>query len=502
MIFRLLKPPPQSIYVLINASFFVFFFFGSNNKMKMKKLLTVLTGIIETFCVGNIIVGWSSMNFILTKEGYFGSNCNMTDTQVQNQSSKNGICPNQQFNLELVYTLALSLSAVITVAGGSLLDRYGTLFVRNLATIMLAVCCTLVAFSSPKTSWLLYPAMIGLATSGLFFYITNLQIANLFPRIRGTVVSIINGAVGASLVVFTIAQTAYENGVSLRTIFIFMAFLSLPMLLRSYFLMPKKVVPYNVPNNYSYGVKGCKKENIAEDEHLLQEQCCEETVDTCFEDNISDMSFKTCLLDVLYIFGTLSFVVQWVRVTVFVELLNAWLQYLIPLNPESLNSDITLFGYIQLIAFLLAPFNGAMFDVLYRYFLKRRTISTQQAKYKALAAVFLLSSLASITYSVFTLINSAPLRYATFVLVVAANTFPPANLSLLLIQCFPMDHFGRLYSLAILGVSVLTTLQYPLFYIGLHYFKGNFFVVNFIMLIVVLITLVQPVLLLKKSKQL
>ena len=443
------------------------------------------------------------MDFILSKEGYFGSNCNMTYTQVQNQSSKDGICPNQQFNLELVYTLSLSLSAVITVAGGSLLDRYGTLFVRNMATIMFAVCCTLVAFSSPKTSWLLYPTMIGLTTSGLFFYITNLQIANLFPRLRGTVVNFINGAVGASLVVFAIAQTAYENGVSLRTIFIFMAFLSLPILLRSYFLMPKKVVPYHVPNNYSYGVKGCQKEeNIGEDEHLLQEQCCEETVDTQSEDNNSDMSLKTCVLNVLYIFGALSFVVQWFRVNVFVELLNAWLQYLIPQNPESINCDISLFGYIQLIAFLLAPLNGAMFDVLYRYFLKRRIISTQQAKYKALAAVFLLSSLASITYSLFTLINSAPLRYATFVLVVAANTFPPANLSLLLIQCFPMDHLGRLYSLAILGVSVLTTLQYPLFYIGLHYFKGNFFVVNFIMLIVVLITLVQPALLLKKSKQL
>ena len=464
----------------------------------MQKILTVSTGILETLCVGDAIFGWSAMNYILTKNGYFGSECHAnSSSRNHSQSSPLNICPSQQYQLELVFTLSVVLSSAASIVGGILLDRYGTLFVRNLSVIMFAISCLSIAFSKPKTAWILYPSMIGFATSGFFLYITNIQTANFFPHFRGTIVNLINGALAASLVMFALAKSAYENGISLMAIYISMAFLSLPMLMRSYFLMPKMIVPYNVPNNFRYGLEEtcCPKETSSEDEHLLQETLNSENADNTDENSMADMTLKTCLMNVFYILGALTLVIQWLRVNFFLESINVWLHYMLPHKPNVVIKDISIFGYIQLIAFLQAPLNGAIFDAIYCYYCQKQTISTLEAKYKGMAAIFLVSCLASTAYSIFTLINSPMLQYATFVFVITGDVFPPANLSLLLIQCFPMKYFGTLYSGAVLAVAVVTTLQYPLFYIGIHYFGGNFFVVNTILLVLVIATIAEPIIL-------
>ena len=91
--------------------------------------------------------------------------------------------------------------------------------------------------------------------------------------------------------------------------------------------------------------------------------------------------------------------------------------------------DLSIFGYIQLAAFLIAPLNGLLFDSVHQCFSKKKSLTSKQIRLKSLYVVYLISSSSMITYSLFTLTKSSTLQYVTFVLVVIAKTFAPANFS-------------------------------------------------------------------------
>ena len=179
--------------------------------------------------------------------------------------------------------------------------------------------------------------MITLASSGWLLDISLLQTVNLFPRFRGTNVDIINGALDASLVIFSIVKAAYEAGISLKAIFLFMGFtIGIFALIRTFLLMPKMVLPYEVPDDFSYGIseycKGTKSSSrrTSEEEALLLDQMevvanSKKNGNNKFDSNDRDANVpkpKEAILNSLYILGTFSMVVQWFRCSFFIEALN------------------------------------------------------------------------------------------------------------------------------------------------------------------------------------
>ena len=464
----------------------------------MQGVIAVLTGIVETLSVSALVYGWSSMDYVLTKEGYFQSGCN--DSSFQNETSVEVICHSQQYNLELVYTLSVFISANLFVVGGAIMDRYGTGVLRDLGVFLYMTSCFAIAFSTPETSWIIYPAMIVLAISGFFLYITNLQTANLFPSARGTIVNVLNGAMTASMFVFTLVKQAYEVDISLKAIFVFMAFLGVLWILRTKILLPKTLIPYDVPNDFQYGYKEyfSKKEKKPEQLPLLTEE--DNSCDSEQEEISSGISLKSCVLSLLYILATFALAMQWLRLNFYVESLNVYLDYLIPHDNALVSYNLSAFGYVQLTAFIFAPLNGILFDSVNKHFEKKDNLTTMQKRLKTLTIVCVICITTTITYSVFTLIDVNGLQYASYVLVLMSDTFQSANFSLLLLQCFPMEHFGTLYGLSSFVTSITMTLQFPLYYIGMHYFNGNFFVSNLIVLILVIAALANPINLYRKSR--
>ena len=120
---------------------------------------------------------------ILIQEGYFSDNCNLT---AGNRTSASQRCPSQEYNLELVYTLSVILSAVFGVIGGIIMNHFGTMVFRNQSTFLFVASCVAVAFSTTQISWILYPAVIILASSGIFLYTyfsaTNRQLISQISR--------------------------------------------------------------------------------------------------------------------------------------------------------------------------------------------------------------------------------------------------------------------------------------------------------------------------------
>ena len=78
------------------------------------------------------------------------------------------------------------------------------------------------------------------------FYAVCQQLASsesVFQISRNRFKYLTNGPMGATFVDFALAKSAYENGISLKAIFIVLGSLGFPIALRTYFLMPKNVFP-------------------------------------------------------------------------------------------------------------------------------------------------------------------------------------------------------------------------------------------------------------------
>ena len=464
--------------------------------MKIKEVLTITTGVLETTCTSGLVYGWSSMNYILTEEGYFESGCNSS----RSNSSSGNVCLSQQYNLELVFTLSLIISCVMTPFSGAILDRFGTLVSRNLNALLYAISCVAIAYSNPEISWIIYPSVITLGITGTLFFIANLQIANLFPRFRGTIINILTGAATAGMAIFTLAKVAYEHGFGIRSIFLFMLFLAVPIVLRTYFLMPKRIIPYQLSSNFYYGIKesACI---LGNDKTSERDRLFEDNRDVNRLASLKETELKSCIINSLFLLGAFSFAIQWLRIDFFIAEVNVWLKFLIPNDSNLVSRYISLFGFLQLIGLILAPLNGSVFDLLYRYYDHTEKYTSAQARLKSLAVISFIATSVSILYSLFAIIPSSKLQIATFLLVVLSNVSTSASTALLLIHCFPMRYFGTLFGLAFFASAIaVSALQFPLYYVALHYFEGNFFVPNLVMLVLAATTLLHPFNLYRKSK--
>ncbi|CAI9622391.1 unnamed protein product, partial [Staurois parvus] len=80
-----------------------------------------------------------------------------------------------------------------------------------------------------------------------------MQVGNLFGAQRSTIITLYNGAFDSSSVILLIVKVLYQNGISLRTLFLFLTCCSGIHILRTFFLLPKGHIPYPVPVGYNYG---------------------------------------------------------------------------------------------------------------------------------------------------------------------------------------------------------------------------------------------------------
>ena len=156
----------------------------------------------------------------------------------------------QQYNLELVYTLAANIGLMSGIVWGLILGRFGTWTLRAISCIMFTSSSLMVAFSYQEISWILYSAFILISASGIGIYTSNGQVGNLYPRFRGLIVNLINGAFIASLSVGTVAKSAYQNGILLKTKFLFLAFLGVLAFVRTFFKIQNRVISHILSNNY------------------------------------------------------------------------------------------------------------------------------------------------------------------------------------------------------------------------------------------------------------
>ncbi|KAJ8304081.1 hypothetical protein KUTeg_017664 [Tegillarca granosa] len=188
--------------------------------MNFKKLTIVLITLIETLLFGGLLLGWSSLVYVLKEEGLFENLCdhhsnngnlkadltpenstNITNTTNEDISESKvnikQLCTEQDTQLNFIFSIALSIGNVCTVFIGIADNRLGTKMTRTL----FASGSMLLAFTSKENPWLLLPGLFFIAIGGFCLLMTNIHISFILNRGSTVYIGIISGCFDGSATV-------------------------------------------------------------------------------------------------------------------------------------------------------------------------------------------------------------------------------------------------------------------------------------------------------------
>lgn len=463
----------------------------SENCLPARRWLTFATGLVECLCFAGAVFGWASLVFVLKSEGYFSSLCvnatGVNGTQVLD-------CRGQDEQFSLVFTIASFMNNFLTLPNGFLFDRFGTTVARLFGIFLYTMGTLMVAFSTAAFSNLLFPALSLLAVGGILFLMTNMQVGNLFGAHRSTVITLYNGAFDSSSALFLIIKLLHEAGVSLYASFLFLSTCSVIHLLRTFFLLPRKFIPYPLPEHYTYGI-ACGKSNTLVLEQPPENGNAQKSIEETPLEKDSPVkqvrSFRECLLSRFFVWHLLWLSVMQLRHYLFIGTLNPMLQRLTAGEPSLVSKYINAFAITQLCGVLCAPWNGLIMD---RH--KGKPRATGETEYdadlRASVLSLFLTALQCVLFSLCATIPSLPLQYLTFILQVLNRSFLYGGNAAFISIAFPSCHFGKLYGLVMALSAVFSVLQYPCFTLVKDVLDGDPFYVNVGLTLLSLLAFIHP----------
>ncbi|XP_056239630.1 solute carrier family 43 member 3b [Seriola aureovittata] len=432
---------------------------GCENTLGVRRLLTFATGLVECLGFAGAVFGWASLVFVLKTEGFFSSLCvNTTGVNATHVLD----CSGQDERFSLVFTIASFLNNFLTLPNGFLFDRFGTTVARLFGIFLYTMGTLMMAFSSSVLSNLLFPALSLLAVGGILFLVTNMQVGNLFGSRRSTIITLYNGAFDSSSALFLIIKLLHESGISLRDSFLFLSACSAIHLLRTFFLMPRKFIPYPLPDHYTYGITCGKSKTpsaIVAANGDAQETAEDRPTDT---DGKQEKSFRECVLSRFFMWHLLWLSVMQLRHYLFIGTLNPMLHRLTAGEPSLVSRYINAFAFTQLCGVLCAPWNGLIMDRLKG---KPRAEGESEGEVDLRASVLslFLTAVQCLLFSICAATPYLQLQYFTFILQVVNRSFLYGGNAAFISLAFPSCHFGKLYGLIMALSAVFSLLQYPFF---------------------------------------
>uniref|UniRef100_A0A665W2Y8 Solute carrier family 43 member 3-like n=1 Tax=Echeneis naucrates TaxID=173247 RepID=A0A665W2Y8_ECHNA len=424
--------------------------------------LTLASGMLECLCFAGVVFGYASLVFVLKEDRYFGQLC---DTVPD--------CSRQDEKFSLVFTIASFLNNFMT-----LVNVHG---------------------SKNKTPTLLFPALSFISVGGILLLLTNMQVGNLFPAHRSTVITFYNGAFDSSAAVFLIIKVLHEQGIGLRSSFLVLTFSSIIHLLRTFLLMPRKHIPYPPPPSFTYGVN-CGRGNTYSIQKFEEGGMTTDSQNPSGREFTSApapelkaevASFRSCVLSWFFLWHLLWLSIMQLRHYLFIGTLNATLNRLADNDPDLVSQYTNAFAFTQLCGVLCAPWNGLIMD---RH--KGKPLAPGEAEHEAdlrsSSLSLFLTSLQCLLFSVCASSRLLPLQYLTFILQVLNRSFLYGGNAAFISIAFPACHFGKMYGLVMSISAVVSLLQYPCFSLIKGALGGDPFFVDIALTLLTLLVFVHP----------
>ncbi|KAM9314782.1 solute carrier family 43 member 3a [Pholidichthys leucotaenia] len=475
---------------------------GSEVGTRLRYWLTLASGMLECLGFAGVVFGYASLVFVLKDIGYFSHLCH------EEPGANSTDCSRQDEQFSLIFTIASFLNNFLTIVNGYMFDRFGTTVTRLLGISLYTTGTLLVAFSSKELSLLLFPALPCIAVGGMLLLLTNMQVGNLFVAYRATIITLYNGAFDSSSVVFFIIKVLFEQGISLRSSFLFLSLCSVIHVLRTFLLMPRRHIPYALPQGYTYGFT-CEKAdgyNVEQFERMREATLTvsqqsggkenaaaaapEDGTDTRNREKV--VSFRSCVLSWFFLWHVLWLSIMQLRHYLFIGTLNPMLNRLASNDPKLVSRYTNAFAMTQLCGVLCAPWNGLIMD---RH--KGKPLAAdeteQEVDLRSSCLSLFLTALQCLVFSVCASIPVLPLQYLTFALQVLNRSFLYGGNATFISIAFPACHFGKVYGLVVSLSAIISLLQYPCFTLVKGALGGDPFYVDIALTILTLVVFIHPV---------
>ncbi|XP_062433340.1 equilibrative nucleobase transporter 1 isoform X3 [Rhea pennata] len=414
-----------------------------------KRLATLLSGLLECGAFCGIIFGWASLVYVLKKLGYFEELCVPTASPSPNSTllpvSSVSPCPadhcladctGQDEQFSLIFTIGSFMNNFMTFPMGYIFDRFGTTVARLIAISFYTTGTLLVAFSTPGSAVLLFPAMSLLSVGGILLILTNMQVGNLFGKYRSIIITLYNGAFDSSSAIFLIIKVLYERGLSLRDMFLFMAGCSAWHLLRTLFLMPRRSIPYPLPLAYNYGLQcewPSQSYRTREEKRLPGdggpkdaplEAGVEPPAPRAPKGGPAGVSFRACVCSRLFAWHVVWLSTMQLRHYLFIGTLNPLLDHLAHNDSGLVSTYTNAFAFTQLCGVLCAPWNGLILDRHKRGKAPRAEgAAAKLADLQASVLSLVVTVTQCLLFSICAAVPVLPVQFATFALQVLSRSF-------------------------------------------------------------------------------
>ncbi|XP_052804245.1 equilibrative nucleobase transporter 1-like isoform X2 [Mya arenaria] len=238
---------------------------------------------MEVVLFAGVLFGWGSLVFILKEEGFYLEECaavlstgtgdpvlNMDLTynsslvemaEITSVNSTKGTyqidmnntdegpikhfidmgCQAQESKLNLWFSIAVSIMYLSFTGIGYLIRLVGTRITRLIFFVIYLTGTMCLAFATPAIPWLIFPGLACIGTGGLTLLATNMQVADLHPHLRSTIVAIFTGFFDFSSINKQLIRIAFEGGIPRRSSYIFYALLyAVIVSISTWFFLPKK----------------------------------------------------------------------------------------------------------------------------------------------------------------------------------------------------------------------------------------------------------------------
>ncbi|KOG97551.1 Fmp42p DI49_4305 [Saccharomyces eubayanus] len=153
-----------------------------------------------------IVFGFAALKPILISEGVYHELCDPEDGDGL-------LCTAQDLKLNFIFALGATVTNVMALPVGKILDIYGPRVCGLIGSGFLFLACGNFISARHLTSvW--DPYVVGytlLAIAGPFVFISCFQLANSFPQRSGTILALLTGSFDSSSALFLIYRLLYQN---------------------------------------------------------------------------------------------------------------------------------------------------------------------------------------------------------------------------------------------------------------------------------------------------
>ncbi|CAL1299553.1 unnamed protein product [Larinioides sclopetarius] len=479
-------------------------------------------GLFETFVFTGNIFGWTALHYMLRQEGIYEDACeprndtahyaNVTDVPSYNLKGYR-TCESQDSILNLAYTIGSFCMGSTSFVWGFLLDKWGLRNVRLIINGLITSGCILLSLTVKETSFLLFPSLILMCVAGVPLRLANMQIADLFPERRSTVITLYSGAFSASASVFVFIKYGFDAGLPWEWACFLLVVLSALMLPVTLFVLPadrfgdekgglftgkEKEVSSVAPcvwGTYTYiGDEPPYHRTTTMEKKETKGKSIQAAVSE--QGKPEEIPLRRSLLSVSFLLHQYWFCWILLYTIIYVGTLHLWAERTTTDRSEdALFSEI--YGIFQISGVFLAPIGGIFMDWSIRRVSKSEKLDPSDHMIQVLRSCFwpmFLTTLLEVVAQVCKFFNLRSAIYVSIVSVTLLRAFFISIGTAYLRIRFPAEHFNRLLGIMSTCSAIFCLFQFPLF-IWESSSRQNVLYVNIFDSVCLVIAMIHPLLL-------